>query len=132
MANNIDKVADVAGNMLVNNIRLEANERFKKGNGKYPYDYHDSFQQDDVVFYKPEEKKVLVRHPAAFRLEYGMGPIDIKAKGSYMKFTGQQGENVYAKEVHVGASRPVGYARAAIKRTAKELKQKFKDIIYAG
>lgn len=130
-AKEIGKIEQTAGEMLVKNIRIEADKVFKKGEGtKYPYEFHNSFQQDDMVYYDDARKKVVLAHPAAARLEFGFGSIDITPKkGKALKFTGAEGETVVTNKVHVRATKPLGYARRAIKITEKELAEKFSEVI---
>ncbi len=59
-----------------------------------------------------------------------MGTQVIKAKDSeFMHFKGKDGEDVYTKEVVISPKKPVGYARAAIEETKKDLAKIFKDSI---
>lgn len=129
VANNLPKIVDQAGSMLVRNIRSNARSMF--GNDpKYPYELRNSFQRDNVVYYNPGEKAVFIDHPASKRLEYGMGEIVIKPKnGEFLKFEGRDGEDVYAREVTIAPSKPVGYVKAALKETQKDLSRKFKEVI---
>lgn len=129
VANNLPKIVDQAGSMLVRNIR--GNARAMLGNNtKYPYELNHSFQKDNVVYYNPAEKAVFIDHPAAKRLEYGMGEITIRpTHGEFLKFEGMDGEDVYAREVTISPSKPVGYVKAALKETQKDLSRKFKEVI---
>jgi len=116
--------------LLVRNIRAEARKSFGEGKSGYPYEFHNSFQKSETVFYKLEETSVHVHHPAAKVLEWGMGEQTITAqKGGYMHFKGKNNEDVYAKEVTIAPKKPVGYVAAAIKETKKDLKKQFKGII---
>lgn len=129
-AANIRNIEEVAGSTLVRNIRSEARKSFGEGQSGYPYELHNSFQEDSTVFYKESEKEVHVHHPAAHVLEYGMGSQTITAKnGEYMHFKGRDGEDVYAKEVHISPKKPVGYVAAAIRETKSDLKKQFKEVI---
>lgn len=130
IAKNISKIEYQAGTTLERNIRSQARMKFGKGESGYPYEYRNSFQKPDVVFYKDDEKAVHIHHPAAFVLEYGMGSQTITAKNSeFMRFIGKDGEVVYAKEVTIAPKKPTGYVSAAIKETKKDLKRIYKDIL---
>lgn len=129
ISDRVKQIQNEAGNMLVKNIRTQAEQKFNK-DLKYPYEFHNSFQRDDVVYYKPEDKAVFVKHPAAYRLEYGFGDITIRPKNAEkLHFKGQNGEDVYTDEVHIKATKPVGYVRAAIKETQQDLREKFKEVM---
>lgn len=129
ISNRISQIQDEAGSMLVRNIRSQARQKFNN-DPKYPYEFHNSFQRDDVVYHKLEEKAVYVDHPAAKRLEYGFGDITIRPKNAEkLHFKGQNGEDVYADEVHIKATKPVGYVRAAIKETQQDLQKRFKEVM---
>ena len=65
VADNIRNIENVAGSTLVRNIRSEARKNFGEGQSGYPYEFHNSFQDDKTVFYKESEKEVHVHHPAA-------------------------------------------------------------------
>lgn len=130
VSDRIEQIQDEAGGMLVRNIRAEARKRLKGGDGKYPYDFSGSFQKDEVVHYDKDQKAVFVDHPAAKRLEYGFGQLKIKPKNAEkLHFKGQDGEDVYADEVIVSATKPVGYARAAIKETLIDVRKRFKEVM---
>lgn len=130
IAENISNIENQAGAMLVNNIRKEAKKTFGHGKSGYPYEFTDSFQRNDVVFYDNEKKEVHVDHPAAKVLEYGMGKQVINAKnGESMRFIGKDGEVVFASKVVISPKKPTHYAANAIKQTQQDLKKKFKDII---
>lgn len=119
-----------ASSTLIRNIRAEARKSFGEGKSGYPYEFHNSFQSDEVVYYDKGEHAVVVDHPAANVLEWGIGTQVIKAKGSeFMHFKGKDGEDVYTKEVVISPKKPVGYARAAIEETKKDLARIFKDSI---
>lgn len=129
-AANIRNIEDVAGSTLVRNIRSEARKNFGEGKSGFPYEFHNSFQKDDTVFYDETEKAVHVHHPAAKVLEYGMGEQTIKAKNAeFMTFEGNDGTIWRAKEVHIKPKKPVGYAAAAIRETKKDLKKQFREVI---
>lgn len=129
-AANIRNIEEVAGSTLVRNIRSEARKNFGEGQSGYPYEFHNSFQSDETVFYQENAKEVRVHHPAAKVLEYGMGSTTITAKNAeYMHFKGRDGEDVYAKEVHISPKKPVGYVAAAIRETKSDLKKQFKEVI---
>lgn len=120
---NLENLPFIAGTTLVSNIRANARKYFGHGQSGYPYEFHNSFQSDDVVYYKDNEKAVFVDHPAAFVLEYGIGEQTIRAKnGEYMYFEGKDGELVAAKEVKIAPKKPTNYAREAIEQTLKDLK----------
>lgn len=128
----IEGLQDEAGSTLVRNIRSEARKHFGDGKSGYPYEFHNSFQNENVVYYDKEQKAVIVDHPAAKVLEYGIGEQTIRAQnGEYMHFTGKDGVEVYAQEVHIKPKKPVGYAKSAIKETLKDLKKqkKYKGVI---
>ena len=115
--------------MLVRNIRSQARARFNN-DPKYPYEFHNSFQEDNVVYHDKAQKAVFVKHDAAKRLEYGFGDITIRSKGDKpMIFKGKDGELVGAYEVHIKATEPVGYARAAINETQEDLRKRFKEVM---
>lgn len=129
VADNIRNIENVAGSTLVRNIRSEARKNFGEGQSGYPYEFHNSFQDDKTVFYKESEKEVHVHHPAAKVLEWGIGSTTITAKkGEYMRFKGKDGEDVYVKEVHIAPKKPVGYVAAAIRETKADLMKQFKNI----
>ena len=46
-----------------------------------------------------------------------------------LHFKGVNGEDVYADEVHIKATKPVGYVRAAMKETQEDLKKRFKEVM---
>lgn len=122
-----------AGTTLARNVKAEARKSFGDGKSGYPYEFHNSFQSDNVVFYDESKKAVVVDHPAARVLEYGMGTQIIRAKNSeYMHFKGKDGEDVYAKEVEIAPKKPVGFARAAIRETRKDLSKIYKNSIDMG
>lgn len=128
LAKNIEKIVDTAGEKLVDNIRDEAKKSF--GNSKYPYEFQNDFQEPETVQYKKGEKVVEIKHPAALTLEYGLSKdIVIKPKSAeVLKFTGQNGEDVYTDEVKIlkSSRKPVGYARKAIRKTQKDIARIFK------
>ena len=128
LAKNIEKIVDTAGEKLVDNIRDEAKKSF--GNSKYPYEFQNDFQKPETVQYKKGEKVVEVKHPAALTLEYGLSKdIVIKPKkATVLKFTGQNGEDVYTDEVKIlkSSRKPIGYARKAIRKTQKDIAKIFK------
>ena len=77
-----------------------------------------------------EAGDIFVDHPAAKRLEYGFGDITIRPKNAEkLHFKGVNGEDVYADEVHIKATKPVGYVRAAMKETQEDLKKRFKEVM---
>ena len=122
-----------AGSTLARNIKAEARKAFGEGKSGYPYEFHNSFQSDEVVHYDENLKAVVIDHPAARVLEYGIGTQVIKAKDAeFMHFKGKDGEDVYVKEVVISPKKPVGYARAAIEETRKDLKKIYKDSIDMG
>lgn len=128
----IEGLQDEAGSTLVRNIRSEARKNFGDGKSGYPYELHNSFQDENVVYYDKGQKAVIVHHPAAKVLEYGIGEQTIKARyGEYLHFIGKDGEDVYAKEVRIKPKKPVGYAKSAIKETLQDLKKqrKYKGVI---
>ena len=123
MVTNIEQMEEKIATKLVANIRQQAYQKFKKGDGKYPYKFLNSFASDDVVRYEKDKHRVVVDHPAANRLEFGFGQLKIKAKDAQtLHFKGMQGEDVYTKEVTIKPTRPLYYVRAAIKQTKQELK----------
>ena len=116
------------GTTLARNVKAEARKSFGEGKSGYPYEFHNSFQSDKVVFYDESQHAVIVDHPAANVLEWGIGQQTIKAKDAeFMHFTGKDGQEVYAKEVVIAPKKPVGYARAAIEETKKDLVNIYKD-----
>lgn len=122
-----------AGTTLARNIKAEARKSFGEGKSGYPYEFHNSFQSDDVVYYDENQHAVIIDHPAARVLEYGIGSQIIRAKDAeFMHFKGKDGEDVYAKEVKIAPKKPVGYARAAIEETKKDLKKIYKNSIDMG
>lgn len=130
VAANIRNIEETAGSTLVRNIRAEARKNFGEGKSGYPYEFSNSFQRDDVVFYDSKETSVHVHHPAAKRLEYGMGSITITPKeADYLRFKGKDGEDVYAKQVTISPTKPVGYVAAAIKETKSDLKKQFREVL---
>lgn len=129
ISDRISQIQEEAGGMLVRNIRSQARARFNN-DPKYPYEFHNSFQEDSVVYHDKTQNAVFVNHPAAKRLEYGFGDITIKPKNAeYLKFKGKDGEDVYAKEVHIKSEKPIGYARAAIRETQEDLRKRFKEVL---
>lgn len=133
IAENLPKIVEQAGSTLVMNVRAEARKAFNN-NPKYPYEFRNSFQTPEVVYYDQGEQAVIVDHPAAKRLEYGLpSPLTIKPKPDNEKgllfFENQEGELVAAKEVTISASEPLGYAEKAIKETKRDLAKKFKEIV---
>ena len=55
---------------------------------------------------------------------------DIRPKNAEkLHFKGVNGEDVYADEVHIKATKPVGYVRAAMKETQEDLKKRFKEVM---
>ena len=127
---NLPKIVEQAGSMLVRNVRSQARARLGN-NTKYPYELRNSFQHDEVVYFKASESAVIVNHPAANRLEYGTTEtLTIKPiHGEFLKFEGRDGEDVYTREVKINPTRPVGYAKAAIKETQIDLAKKFKEVV---
>lgn len=129
-AANIRNIEDTAASTLIRNIRAEARKSFGEGQSGYPYEFHNSFQKDETVFYNATEKAVHVHHPAAKVLEYGIGEQTITAKNAeFMHFKGKDGEDIYAKEVRIAPKKPVGYAAAAIRETKKDLKKQFREVL---
>ena len=128
LAKDIEKIVDTAGKKLLYNIRDEAKKSF--GNSKYPYEFQNDFQKPETVQYKKGEKVVEVKHPAALTLEYGLSKdIVIKPKNAnVLKFTGEDGEDVFTDEVKIlkSSRKPVGYARKAIRKTQKDIARIFK------
>ena len=84
-----------AGSTLARNVKAEARRSFGEGQSGYPYEFHNSFQSDDVVRYDENQHAVVINHPAARVLEYGIGTQVIRAKDSeYMHFKGKDGKEV--------------------------------------
>ena len=77
ISDRIKQIQDEAGDILVRNIRSQARQKFNN-DPKYPYEFRNSFQNDNVVYHDKNEHAVFVDHPAAKRLEYGFGDITIK------------------------------------------------------
>lgn len=126
----MNNIVDMAGSTLVRNIRAEARKTFGEGKSGYPYEFHNSFQDKETVFYQESDNTVHVHHPAAKVLEYGIGEKTITAKnGGVMYFEGKDGEYVGAKEVTISPKKPTYFVRAAIEETKKDIKKQFKDII---
>jgi len=127
----LPKIIDEAGGMLVRNVRSQA--RIAMGNGsKYPFEFQNDFQKIDTVTYSPSESHVIVKHPAAKRLEYGYPAFTITAKNEpYMTFKVDNDEWVSVKEVKIGKTEPLAYAKKAIKETQKDLAKKFKEVLDA-
>jgi hypothetical protein len=131
IADNLPKIVDQAGSMLVRNIRSQARSSFKTAHA-YPFEFKNDFQKPETVYYKSSEKTVTVDHLAAKRLEYGFGEITITPKnGEYLHFIGRDGEDVYTDKVTIKATKPVGYVRAAIKETNSDLAKKFREVLDA-
>lgn len=122
-----------AGTTLARNIKAEARKSFGDGKSGYPYEFHNSFSSDEVVHFDENQHAVVIDHPAARVLEYGIGSQVIRAKDAeFMHFTGKDGQEVYAKEVVISPKKPVGYVRAAIEETKKDLHKIYKDSIDIG
>lgn len=129
VSDRVKQVQEEAGDILVRNIRSQARQKFNN-DPKYPYEFHNSFQDNNVVYHDKNEHAVFVDHPAAKRLEYGFGDITIRPKNAEkLHFKGVNGEDVYADEVHIKATKPVGYVRAAIKETQEDLRKRFKEVM---
>ena len=127
--NLILKIRGISDRVKQRNIRSQARQKFNN-DPKYPYEFHNSFQDDNVVYHDKNEHAVFVDHPAAKRLEYGFGDITIRPKNAEkLHFKGVNGEDVYADEVHIKATKPVGYVRAAMKETQEDLKKRFKEVM---
>lgn len=129
IADNLPKIIDQAGSMLVRNVRSQA--RIAMGNGsKYPFEFKNDFQKAETVTYQPAEQIVIVDHPAAKKLEYGYPATIITAKNEpYMTFRVEENKWVSVKEVKIGEIKPLGYAKKAIEETKKDLSKKFKEVI---
>lgn len=125
----LPKIIDDAGSMLVRNIRSQA--RIAMGNeSKYPFEFQNDFQKPETIVYNPAEKVVIVDHPAAKRLEFGYPAFTILAKNEpYMTFKVDTDDWVSVKEVKIGKTEPLAYAKKAIKETEKDLAKKFKEVI---
>jgi hypothetical protein len=129
IADNLPKIIDQAGSMLVRNVRSQA--RIAMGNGsKFPFEFKNDFQKAETVTYQPAEQIVIVAHPAAKKLEYGYPATIITAKNEpYMTFRVEENEWVSVKEVKIGEIKPLGYVKKAIEETKKDLSKKFKEVI---
>lgn len=135
IADNLPKIIDQAGSMLVRNVRSQA--RIAMGNGsKYPFEFKNDFQKAETVTYQPAEQIVIVDHPAAKMLEYGfpvaghsVDMIITPKKGEYLRFIGEDNEEVFTKKVEIKHRKPLGYAKKAIEETKKDLSKKFKEVI---
>jgi len=127
----LPKIVDEAGSMLARNVRSNIRKQLKSVH-KYPFEFQNDFQKEGVIAYHPSEKNVVVDHPAAKRLEYGL-PSDLeitpKDPDGFLHFIGQDGEDVYTQKVVVKQTEPLYYAGAAIKETEKDLSKVFKEII---
>jgi hypothetical protein len=126
----LPKIIDDAGSMLVRNIRSQA--RIAMGNGsKYPFEFQNDFQNAETVTYNPTERIVVVAHPAAKVLEYGLKKelTITPKKGEFLRFIGEDGEEVFRREVKIKPKKPLGYAKKAIKETKKDLAKRFKEVI---
>jgi len=131
IAENLPKIADIAGELLVQNVRKQATEKFGK-DMEWPHEISHSFQNNDTVYYRAGEKAVYVDHPAAFRLEYGLLKplvIESKSKDKPLRFIDRDGEVVFAHKVTIRNSKPYGYARAAIKQTYRDLPKRFREVV---
>jgi len=122
--NKIETVKDKAGEFLVRNIQDNAENMFGK-NYKYPHELGGSFKKSSTVYYKKEASAVFVDHPAAFRLEYGLGnPYTLEANNYGLKafhFKGKDGEDVFAEKITVKNQKPYSYVRNAINKTLKDI-----------
>lgn len=130
IAENLPKIVDQAGSMLARNVRSQA--RIAMGNGsKYPFEFQNDFQKPETVTYNSAEKQVVVDHPAAKVLEYGLDrTLTITPqKGEFLRFIGEDGEEVFRREVKIKPKKPLGYAKKAIAETEKDLARKFKEVI---
>lgn len=135
MINSLDeeKICKIAGEKLVDNIRKETNDVFKKGNSKWNYEYHGSFQTDNVTYYEQSNKEVVINHPAAKRLEYGLKEdLEITPKkAKVLSYIGDDGKRWFStKEViPKNSCPPLGYAKRSINKTKKEMHKEIKDIL---
>lgn len=124
-------LSKIAGEMLVENIREQADQKFKKGNSKWQYEYHNSFHDDNVVFYDESKKQVRVHHPAAKRLEYGLGKdlVITPKKAKALSYIGDDGQRWFSTKEVIPAEScpPIGYAYLAIKKTKKEFNNRIKE-----
>lgn len=130
IAENLPKITDIAGELLVQNVRKQATEKFGK-DMEWPHEISHSFQNNDTVYYRSGDKAVYVDHPAAFRLEYGLLKplvIESKSKDKPLRYIGRDGEVVFTHKVTIRNSKPYGYARAAIKDTSTEIATKFREV----
>lgn len=130
IAKNLPEIVNQAGSMLVRNVRSQA--RISMGNeGKYPFEFQNDFQKLETVTYNPAERVVIVDHPAAKILEYGLPTaLTIRAKeGEFLRFIGEDGEEVFRREVTIKPRKPLAYARKAIKETEQDIARKFKEVI---
>lgn len=125
------KITDKAGKILVDNIRKNTNKMFKKGNSKWQYDYHGSFQTEKVTHYLPSERVVEIDHPAAKRLEYGQleNPLIIRPKnGKALSYIGSDGNRWFSAYEKIPAKswKPLGYAQKSINQTQTEIYKQIK------
>ena len=129
ISENLPKIVEQVGSMLVRNIRSSARIRLKEVH-KYPFEFQNDFQKPSTVYYNSAEKAVFVDHPATFRLEYGFGDLTITPKnGEFLRFIGQDGEEVFVKEVTIKATKPLNFIRSAIKETSGDVAKKFKEVM---
>ena len=130
LAKNIEGLTNKAGETLEKNVRKSVLRNLKTTH-EYPFEVQNDFRDLDTIVYLPTEKAVVVKHPAAKRIEYGMPHgLRIKAKGDgMMVFEGRQGETVAAKEVFIKPTRPMGYVAEAIRDTKAEMVQRFKEVL---
>jgi hypothetical protein len=128
ISDDLSSLVDKAGSTLVREIRANARAMLGDGTSGYPYEYHNSFQTDKVVHYDSARKMVIVRHPAIFRIEYGLPkPLIIKSKNPNkpMVFEGKDGKVVGAYEVEIKATKPKPIIKRAIESTKEEISKKF-------
>lgn len=126
-------MSNIAGEMLVENIREQAENKFKKGRSQWYYQYSGSFNKDNVVFYEENKRKVTINHPAAKRLEYGQAKdLLIKPKkAKALSYIGNDGKRWFSTQELIPKTSfpPLGYVYNAIKKTKQEIKNRIKEVL---
>lgn len=128
-----EAIIDFLGETLSKNIKKEARRMLKRGNGEYPYEYWGDIEREETTYYDKNNRIVVVDHPAANRIEFGLKTdLTITPKnGDKLSFMGRQGEQVVVSSVTIKAvnNKGIGFVAKAIRDTRKEFKQKYKGVL---
>lgn len=133
ISKNLPKIIDHAGESLVRNLRSNVRSSLKTTH-RYPFEFQGDFQKEGTIRYENGEQVVIVDHPAAKRLEYGInGTLTINPGPSgWLCFDGKDGERVCLYNQPVVIKNPgeaLGYAQASIDETQKDIAKMFKEVV---